>query len=188
LVIGDGALGIWAALDNVYPAAGQQRCWNHRMRNVLDCVGKKKMTQAKKLLTDVMYAPTEKQAVEAKRTFQRWANEQQYPKAAERIDQDWERMVAYYSLPQEHWVHLRTTNIVESPFSSIRLRTAASKRFKKVEGATALIWKLLMVAEMTFRKLNAPDLMIKAHARIPFKDGVQVEENVSQSRENKQAA
>ena len=85
--------------------------------------------------------------------------EQQYDKAAERIDEDWERMVAYYSMPEEHWVHLRTTNIVESPFASVRLRTAASKRYKKVDGATAMIWKLLMVAEMTFRKLNAPELL-----------------------------
>jgi transposase-like protein len=188
LVIGDGALGIWSALDNVYPDAGQQRCWNHRMRNVLDCVGNKKQPQAKQLLTKVMYAPTEQAAVNAKDAFQRWANEQQCAKAAERIDQDWDRMVAYYSYPQEHWVHLRTTNIIESPFATVRLRTAAAKRYKKVEGATAMIWKLLKVAQQTFRKLNAPDLLIKVCAKAPFKDGVQVEENVSQPREYKQAA
>ncbi|HEY3329289.1 MAG TPA: IS256 family transposase [Capsulimonadaceae bacterium] len=174
MVVGDGALGIWAALNNVYPQAGQQRCWNHRLRNVLDCVGKKKQPEAKELLTKVMYAETEKKAVECKRVFQQWAREQQYDKAAEQIDQDWERMVAYYSLPKEHWLHLRTSNIIESPFASIRLRTTAAKRFKKVEGATAMIWKLLMVAEQTFRKLNAPELLASVYEGHTFKDGVQI--------------
>ena len=173
LVVGDGALGIWAALNNVYPQAEQQRCWNHRRRNVLDCVGKKKQPEAKELLTKVMYAETEKKVVECKRVFQQWAREQQYDKAAERIEQDWERMVAYYSLPKEHWLHLRTSNIIESPFASIRLRTTAAKRFKKVEGATAMIWKLLMVAEQTFRKLNAPELLAKVYVGHTYKDGVQ---------------
>ena len=67
---------------------------------------------------------------------------------------DWDRMITFYSYPKEHWVHLRTTNIVESPFSSVRLRTNAAKRFKKVQNATAMIWKLLLVAEKSFRKLN----------------------------------
>jgi transposase-like protein len=188
LVIGDGALGIWAALDGVYPDASQQRCWNHRVRNILDCVGKKKQAQAKQMLSDVMYAPSEREAVAAKNAFVRWANEQQYPKAAERIETDWDRMVAYYCFPEEHWKHLRTTNIVESPFNSIRLRTAAARRYKKVAGATAMIWKLLMVAEQTFRKLNAPDLMIKVCCGLRFKDGVEVREDVSQAWEYKQAA
>lgn len=187
MVIGDGALGIWAALNNVFPNAEQQRCWNHRMRNVLDCVGTKKQAQAKQMLLEVMYAPTLHKAVEAKRVFQKWAAEQQYVKAAERIDDDWERMVAYYSLPQEHWKHLRTSNIIESPFAAIRLRTAAAKRYKKVEGATAMIWKLLMVAQQTFRKLNAPELMAKVHEGARFQDGVMIDQPQNQ-REYKQAA
>ena len=81
-------------------------------------------------------------------------------------------MVAYYPLPKEHWVHLRTTNIIESPFASVRLRTAASKRYKKVEGATAMIWKLLMVAEMTFRKLHHFELLVDVAAGAIYKDGV----------------
>ena len=120
--------------------------------------------------------------------FQKWVREQQYPKAAERIEQDWDRMAAYYSLPKEHWVHLRTTNIVESPFASVRLRTAASKRYKKVDGATAMLWKLLLVAQQTFRKLNAPELMMKVCATFEFKDGIEVEQKVSPPREYKQAA
>jgi transposase-like protein len=174
LVIGDGHLGIWAALNRVIPAAQQQRCWNHRMRNVLDCVGKKRQAEAKKLLTTVMYAPTRKQAEKDKAVFQKWALGLQYVKAAEAIDKDWERLVAYYDLPKDHWTHLRTSNIVESPFASVRLRTGASKRYKKVEGASAMIWKLLMVAEKTFRRLRSPHLMEEVHAGAAYKDGIKL--------------
>lgn len=172
LVIADGALGLWAALAHVYPEAAEQRCWNHRARNVLDCVGKKKQDEAAALLKKVMYASTVKEAETAKAVFQKWARSLQYEKAAKKLDDDWDRMVAYYAFPKDHWVHLRTTNIIESPFASVRLRTAASKRYKKVEGATAMIWKLLMVAEQTFRKLNAPELMLQVYAKRTCRDGV----------------
>jgi transposase-like protein len=174
LVIGDGNLGIWSALNNVFPAAEQQRCWNHRMRNILDCVGDKKQEQAKELLRKVMYAPSQAEAVKAKHVFQVWARGLGYGKAADALDRDWERMVAYYALPKEHWVHLRTTNIIESPFASVRLRTAASKRYKRVDGATAMIWKLLRVAEQTFRRLNSPELLTDVLAGAVYKDGIKL--------------
>jgi len=177
IVVGDGNLGIWSALANVFPDSQEQRCWLHRMRNALDCVGKKKQAAAKELLTKVMYASSLKECQDAKSVFQKWARDQGYNKAADSLDRDWERMTAYYSLPKEHWVHLRTTNIIESPFASVRLRTAASKRYKKVEGATAMIWKLLMVAEMTFRKLRSSDLLAAVAAGAIYKDGVQVTQN-----------
>jgi putative transposase len=79
------------------------------------------------------------------------------PKAVERLADDWERLVTFYQFPREHWRHRRTTNVVESPFAAVRLRTTAAKRFKKVDCATALIWKLLQVAEGTFRRLKAPE-------------------------------
>ena len=81
------------------------------------------------------------------------------PKAVERLADDWARLVTFYHFPREHWVHLRTTNIVESPFATVRLRTTAAKRFKKVENATALIWKLLPVAESTFRRLKGAEVL-----------------------------
>ena len=87
------------------------------------------------------------------------------------MDVDWDRMIAYYAFPKEHWKHLRTTNIIESPFASVRLCTAASKRYKRVAGATAMIWKLLMVAEQTFRKLNAPHLLPHVMAGLRYEDG-----------------
>ncbi len=91
----------------------------------------------------------------------------------DRLESDWERLVTFYQFPREHWVHLRTTNIVESPFAAVRLRTTAAKRFKKVENATALIWKLLRVAESTFRKLKGTELLPTVYAGVQYMDGAQ---------------
>lgn len=88
---------------------------------------------------------------------------------------DWDRMVTFYSFPKEHWPHLRTTNVVESPFSSVRLRTDAAKRFKKVQNATAMIWKLLQVAEKSFRTLKGFWLLSDVYAGRKFVDGVKVQ-------------
>ena len=95
----------------------------------------------------------------------------QYPKAVEVLEDDWERMVTFYDFPEAHWQHLRTTNVIESPFASVRLRTTAAKRFKRVDSATALIWKLLTVAEKRFRKLNAPHLLRDVFEGRKFEDG-----------------
>jgi transposase-like protein len=134
LVVGDGHLGIWSALTRVFPDSEAQRCWNQRMRNILDCVSQKSQPEAKELLRKVMYTESLSKACAANATFEKWAAERQHIKAVERIDDDWERMTAYYSYPKEHWTHLRTSNVVESPFASVRLRTEASKRYKKIEG------------------------------------------------------
>ncbi len=96
------------------------------------------------------------------------------PKAVARLQTDWERLVTFYQFPQAHWRHLRTTNVVESPFAAVRLRTTAAKRFKKVASATALIWKLLQVAEKTFRRLNAPELLPLVYTGVQYQDGKQV--------------
>jgi transposase-like protein len=80
------------------------------------------------------------------------------PAAGQRLAEDWDRLVTFYAFPKEHWKHLRTTNVVESPFAAVRLRTGAAKRFKKVENATAVIWKTLLVAEHSFRRLDAPEV------------------------------
>ena len=97
-----------------------------------------------------------------------------HPKAVEILDKDWERMVAFYDFPKEHWKHLRTTNVVESPFAAVRLRTDAAKRFKKTENATAMIWRLLLVAEKRFRKIDAPHLAAAVHRGVQFDDGVKI--------------
>ena len=149
-------MGIWAALLEVYPDPDEQRCWNHRIVNVLDQVRKSSQATAKDKLREVAYAPTLQQAERRRRTFQSWARGEGLQRAAELIEEDWERMVSYYGYPRAHWRHLRTTNVIESPFAALRLRTDAAKRFKKVANATAVIWKMLLVAETKFRKLNTP--------------------------------
>ncbi|MDW8008467.1 MAG: transposase [Chloroflexota bacterium] len=103
-----------------------------------------------------------------------WCRERGYAGAAETLGRDWERMVTFYRYPREHWRHIRTTNVVESPFAALRLRTDAAKRFKRVDRATAVIWKMLMVAQQRFRRLNAPDLLAKVYAGVNYQDGIEV--------------
>lgn len=172
LVIGDGHLGIWGGLRNVFPEAEEQRCWNHRFCNVLDKLPKKQQPAAKRLLRDIPYAPTAKEAERAKSRFQQWARDKGFERAAAVLDADWERMVTFYRFPKKHWKHLRTSNPVESPFATLRLRTNAAKRFKKVDNATAVIWKMLLVAERSFRSLDAPELLEDVWKGTRFDDGI----------------
>jgi putative transposase len=119
LVIGDGNLGIWGGLANVFPEAKEQRCWNHRIMNILDQVPKKQQAQARPLVTKIPYAETREQAEKLKRIFQAWCRKRNLDAASKRLDDDWERMMTFYGFPKEHWQHLRTTNVVESPFAAV---------------------------------------------------------------------
>ena len=173
LLVADGNLGIWAAARQVWPEAAEQRCWNHKIVNVLDRLPKREQEAAKRLLRKIAYAPSMAAAEKAREAFgNRYGDT--YPKAVEILAGDWDRMGAFFDFPAGHWRHLRTTNVVESPFAAVRLRTSAAKRFKKVDGATALIWKLLMVAEKRFRKLNAPHLLPAVLRGDRYKDGQRV--------------
>ena len=119
----DGNAAIWGAVRQVWPEAGEQRCWNHKMRNVLDRLPQREQSEAKDLLRAVVYAPSRAEALKAREVFARryrpW-----YPKAVDVLEDDWERMVAFYDFPEDHWKHLRTTNVVESPFAALRCATA----------------------------------------------------------------
>ena len=163
LVIGDGHLGIWGALSNVYPDAAEQRCWNHKIMNVLDKLPRKAQPQAKQRLQGMAYAESPMESEEKRDTFLAWCGGEGYKAAGETLLRDWDRMVTFYQFPREHWKHLRITNVVESPFAALRLRTDAAKCYKKVENATAVIWKMLMLAEQRFRKLNAPEKLMKVY-------------------------
>jgi putative transposase len=177
--VADGHLGLWAALGEQYPQLAEQRCWNHKMTNVLDALPKKYQEEVGQLLRAMPYAETQA-ACEALRKQFRAQFQRVAPKAVERLEDDWERLVTFYQFPREHWVHLRTTNVVESPFAAVRLRTTAAKRFKKVENATALIWKLLHVAESTFRKLKGTELLPAVYAGERYRDGRKRGENPQQ--------
>lgn len=173
MTIADGHLGIWSGLAAVYPESAEQRCWNHKLRNVLDTVPKKHQPEVKAVLQAIASAETLREAARLRDAFAR-TYRRAHPKAVERLAADWERMVAYYAFPTEHWKHLRTTNVIESPFAAVRLRTSAAKRFKKVENATALVWKTLLVVEHHFRKLNAPQLCASLHDGAVYGDGLRI--------------
>jgi transposase-like protein len=173
LVVGDGHLGIWGALNNVYPDAMEQRCWNHKVRNVLDKLPKKAQGLAKSELQGIVYSETREEAGAKRDDFVSWCRKEGYDRAAGALEQDWERMVTFYRFPKEHWKHLRTTNVVESPFAALRLRTDAAKRYKKVANATAVTWKMLLIAEQRFRKLDAPDKMKLVYLGIDLLEGVE---------------
>lgn len=173
LTIADGHLGIWSGLAAVYPESAEQRCWNHKLRNVLDTVPRKHQAEVKAALQAIASAPTERDATQGRVAFARTEG-RRFPKAVERLQRDGERMVASYAFPQEHWRHLRTTNVIESPVAAVRLRTSAAKRFKKVENATTLIGTTLLVVEQHFRQLNAPHLCSSVYDGVVYCDGVRV--------------
>jgi transposase-like protein len=172
-VIADGHLGIWSALSQVMPEVSEQRCWNHKIVNVLDALPKKLQSEARELLRRIPYASTQREAEKLRAEFRSRYGQLQ-PKAVETLERDWERLVAFYAFPKEHWKHLRTTNPVESPFAAVRLRTAAGKRYRKVANATALIWRVLLVAERSFRRLDHPELLAEIAEGATYEDGVRV--------------
>lgn len=173
LVMADGAAGIWGAVDQVWPEADTQRCWNHKIMNVLDRLPKPVQREARKLLSSIPVAASRLQAEKLRDAFgDRFRD--RYPEAAKTLEKDWDRMVTFYDYPTEHWKHLRTTNIVESPFAAVRLRTDAARRFQKTPNATAMIWKLLMVAQQRFRKLDGEVEIADVYEGAKFTDGKRV--------------
>ena len=148
----------------------EQRCWLHKRRNVLDVLPKREEKEAGGLLRKMPQSKTAEEAT-------RWRNEfldryEAYPKACERLLDDWDRMVAFYELPKEHWKGLRTSNVVESPFNIVRLRTGAARRFKRVDNATAILWKLLMIAEGSFKTFDAVHLLEDVAAGQEYVNGI----------------
>ena len=136
--------------------------------------------QAKLILCHIPYAETRKEAERVKSRFVTWCRERGYQAAAETLERDWERMMTFYQFPREHWQHLRTTNPVESPFAALRLRTDAAKRYRRVDRATAVIWKMLMIAEKRFRRLKAPELMRDVYDGAQYVDGMAIQATVEE--------
>jgi transposase-like protein len=187
LLVADGHLGIWSAMADVFPEVAEQRCWNHKICNVLDRLPRRLQAEARALLRQIAYAETRQEAERLRDLFvERY--DSAHPAAAETLLRDWERMVAFYDFPREHWKHLRTTNPVESPFAAVRLRTNAGKRYKKVANATALVWRLLLVAERTFRRLDAPHLLPEVALGARYRDGVRVVDEATETTDQEAAA
>ena len=182
LTVADGHLGIWSALGELHPQGEEGRCWNHKITNVLDALPKKERPRAREMLRDMAYAETLAECEQNREKFIRHY-EKDYPKVVEKLLRDWDRMVTFYNFPKEHWVHLRTTNIVESPFAAIRLRTDAAKRFKRVDNATALIWKLVMVGQRSWRRLKGAHLLADVYEGKKFVNGLPEEEHSVNTKE-----
>jgi putative transposase len=175
LLVADGAAGIWAAVTELWPGAAEQRCWNHKIVNVLTQLPKTVHAAAREELAAMPYAATRAEAERRRDAFAKQYR-RAYPRAVAILETDWERLVTFYGFPEGHWKHLRTTNVIESPFAAVRLRTDAAKRFKKVENATALLWRLLVVAERRFRRLDAPEQLAAVYDGRKFEDGKLVKE------------
>ncbi len=173
LVTGDGALGTWAALRDTYPKAGQQRCWVHKIANVLDAVPKRVQPRAKALLHEVMEAPTRSAAGAALEDFRRELGAK-YPKAVDKLDRDRDALFAFYDFPAEHWRHLRTTNPIESAFATVKLRTRVQKGAGSKAAALAMAYKLLDQAQQSWRAFNGAELVKELLDGVEFKDGEKV--------------
>jgi len=173
LAVADGALGFWKALPEVWPRTCEQRCWVHKTANVLNRLPKSLQGKAKRALQNIWMAETRKDAEAAFDAFAELYGAK-YDKAVECLTKDRDVLLTFYDFPAEHWKHLRTSNVVESPFSRVRLRTTASRRFKSQINATCLIWKTLRVAELSFRKLNAPLLVEKVAEGKKYDNGKEI--------------
>ncbi|HTP29839.1 MAG TPA: IS256 family transposase [Anaeromyxobacteraceae bacterium] len=187
LVVGDGALGAWAALRDVFPEAGEQRCWVHKTANVLDCLPKRLQSKAKELLHEIVEAPTRKDAGEALEVF-REEYGAKYPKALAKLDKDWSALTAFYDFPAEHWRHLRTTNPIESSFATVKLRTRVTKGAGSKAAALAMAYKLLITAQERWRRFNGHELIADVLDGAKFKDGVKVTDDEATTQDERVAA
>jgi transposase-like protein len=170
LAIGDGNLGFWAALRDVFPETREQRCWKHKIANVLDKLPKRLQARAKEQLHEIMYAPDRKSAVEEIDIFQKEYG-QRYAKAVETLIKDQDRMLTFFDFPAEHWCHLRTTNPIESTFATVKARTKKTKGAGSRKAGLAMAWKLLMAAQDRWRRVNAPHLVALVKAGVEFPNG-----------------
>jgi len=173
LMTGDGALGAWAALRNVFPATREQRCWVHKTANVLDSLPKRLQPRAKNLLHEMAEAPSRVDARNALERF-RVEFEAKYPKAVAKLDKDWDALTAFYDFPAEHWRHLRTTNPIESSFATVKLRTKVTKGAGSKKAALAMAYKLLDAAQERWRRVNGHELVSDVLDGAKFKDGVKI--------------
>jgi transposase-like protein len=187
LVIGDGALGTWAALRDVFPAATRQACWVHKIARVLDALPKRLQPDAKKLLHEMMEAPTRADAAAALERF-REHFDAKYPKATAKLDKDWAHLTAFYDFPAEHWRHLRTSNAIESSFATVKLRTRVTKGAGSKKAALAMAYKLLDAAQERWRRFNGHELVADVLAGAKYNDGIRVTEDDTHDTAEKVAA
>ena len=173
LAVADGALGFWQAIEQIWPKTRSQRCWVHKTSNVLNKLPKSQHSKAKRALQEIWMAETKKDALAAFDAFvETWGAK--YDKAVECLIKDREPLLAFYDFPAEHWKHLRTSNVIESSFATIRHRTTRSKGCLPNKTALAMIFKLGQAAEKTWRRLDGHNQLPKVILGIKFADGIEV--------------
>jgi transposase-like protein len=175
LAIGDGALGFWKAVRQVWPTAAEQRCWVHKTANVLDKLPKSVQSKAKEMLHEIYLAPSR---AEAEKTFDLFLRtyEAKYPKATECLGKDRQELLVFYDFPAEHWLHLRTTNVIESVFATVRLRTEKTKGSGTRVACLTMVFKLIQSASRHWRALNGSGLLSEVIKGTVFVDGIKKED------------
>jgi putative transposase len=176
LAIGDGALGFWKAVGDVWPETQEQRCWVHRLANVLDKLPKRLQPKAKQALHEIMNADTKENA---EAMIERFASdyEAKYPKAVASLRRHEDKLLTFFDFPAEHWLHIRSTNAIESSFATVRLRTRVTKGAGSRSKALTMAFKLLDMAEKRWRRINAPELAQRVANGDRFQDGILVSED-----------
>jgi len=180
LAVGDGALGFWKALDEVWPTTRAQRCWVHKTANVLNKLPNSLHTKAKGALHNIWMAETRKDAEAALDVFIETYS-RKYEKAAECVAKDRDALLAFYDFPAEHWKHLRTTNPIESAFATVRHRTTRSKGCLSNKTALAMIFQTGRAAEKSWRRLKGYSLLPKVILGVKFNDGIEIVKSQSQT-------
>jgi transposase-like protein len=174
LAVGDGGLGFWGAVRKVFPKTREQRCWVHKTMNVLNKLPKGVQPKAKGMLHDIWMAETTSSADQAfdlfVATFQA-----KFPAATACLEKDRDVLLTFYDFPAEHWIHIRTTNPVESTFATVRLRTRKTKGAGSRLACLTMVFKLAMAAQKTWRALNGCQLIADVIDGVPFVDGVRKE-------------
>jgi transposase-like protein len=179
LAIGDGALGFWKALPQVYGTTRPQRCWVHKTANVLNKLPKHLQAKAKSDLQQIWMAATRDDAHRAFASFVA-VYAPKYPKAAECLAKDQDPLLSFYDFPAEHWHHIRTSNPIESTFASVRLRTAKSRGCGSRASILSTVFKLSLSAEQRWLKLRGAELIAKVITGVQFKNGVEVQQRARQ--------
>lgn len=174
LAAGDGALGFWGALREVFPETHEQRCWFHKIGNVLAALPKSAHPGAKKALAEIWNAEDKRRALDAVKAFDA-AYGAKFPKATAKITDDVDQLLAFYDYPAEHWQHLRTTNPIESTFATVRHRTKVTKGPGSRAAGLAMAFKLIQSAQARWRAVNAPHLVALVRAGARFENGKLVE-------------
>ncbi|BDH05241.1 hypothetical protein HEK131_24680 [Streptomyces seoulensis] len=170
LAVGDGALGFWKALHEVFPESRHQRCWVHKTANVLDSLPKSAQPAVKKAIQDIYNAEDKEYAARAVKAFEK-QYKAKFPKAVKKITDDEAELLAFYDFPAEHWIHLRTTNPIESTFATVRLRTKVTKGAGSRAAALTMVFKLVESAHARWRAVNAPHLVALVRAGARFERG-----------------